>query len=233
MMRAVRFAARFGFAIEAATWEAICDEKDSITRISIERITAELARILTEGGAVRGMEMLRDCGLLAIILPEAGSFQILGRLRAPGFELALASVLLNDNRGVGRLRLSNGESERVLAFIANHPKFDALSEMKISAQKRFLRMNDFDQQLELYRAAVCADARYDYVRHLRDSMTDEMLWPKRLLNGEDLKTLGVPQGPRFSEILTRLEDAQLEGRVTSRAEAEAFVKDHNFIQPQS
>ena len=224
MMRAIRFAARFGFSIEPRTWDAIRAERESIARISTERITAELARILTEGGAARGMTMLRECGLLDVILPEAGSFEVLGRLRSPGFELALASILLDDYRGVDRLRLSNEERARVLAFIANHRRFGQLREMRLSERKRFLRMRDFDQQLELYRAAVSGDARYEYVRSLRESMTDEMLWPPRLLTGDDLKELGVPAGPRFAELLNALEDAQLEGRVTTRAEAEALVK---------
>lgn len=224
MMRAIRFAARFGFAIEAGTWAAIRAERDSIGRISSERVTAELARILTEGGASRGMALLRESGLLAIVLPEARNFEVLARLRSPEFELALASILLEDDRGVERLRLSNEERNRVLTFIANHPRFGQLGAMSLHQQKRFLRMKDFDQQLELYRAAVSCDARYDYVRALRESMSDEMLWPPRLLTGEDLKELGVPAGPQFADLLKGLEDEQLEGRVTTRAEAEALVK---------
>ncbi len=224
MMRAIRFAARFGFSIEPLTWAAIRAENESIARISVERITAELTRILTEGGAARGMTMLRECGLLGVILPEAGSFETLGRLRSPGFELALAAILLDDNRGLDRLRLSNEERARVLTFIANHPRFGQLGEMSISARKRFLRMKYFEEQLELYRAAVSGDERYANVKSLRESMTDEMLWPTRLLTGDDLKELGVPAGPKFAELLTAIEDAQLEGRITTRAEAEALVK---------
>ena len=233
MMRAVRFAARFGFEIEADTWEAIREQKARIAKIAAERITSELARILTEGGAASGMAMLRECGLLDFILPEAGPLDILGRLRSPEFEQALASVLLNTLPQtldaalamVERLRLSNEESTRVLSFIANHRRFGQLGEMSVSERKRFLRMKDFDQQLELYRAAVSGDARYEYVRSLRDSLTDEMLWPRRLLTGDDLKELGVPEGPRFAQLLTALETAQLEGKISMRAEAEALVKE--------
>jgi hypothetical protein len=223
MMRAIRFAARFGFEIEPDTWKAIHAERESIARISAERITGELARILTEGGAARGMALLRECGLLDLILPEARGFEVLARLRSPGFELALSSILLDDPGGVNRLRLSNDERSRVQTYIANHPRFGQLREMSVSGQKRFLRMKDFAAQLELYRAAVSGDARYEYVKELRESMTDEMLWPPRLLTGDDLKELGVPSGPRFAELLNALEDAQLEGRAGTREEAVAFV----------
>jgi len=71
MMRAVRFAARLGFHIEAATASAIRAHAAEIRKIAPERVRDELSRILTEGGAGRGMEMLDELGLLAEILPEA------------------------------------------------------------------------------------------------------------------------------------------------------------------
>ncbi|MGH7769649.1 MAG: HDIG domain-containing metalloprotein, partial [Candidatus Binatia bacterium] len=48
----------------------IRDEAAEITRVSWERIGEEVTRILTEGGARRGFEMLDECGLLTAILPE-------------------------------------------------------------------------------------------------------------------------------------------------------------------
>ncbi len=71
MMRAVRFAARLGFAIDPATSAAIRRHAAEIHQVSAERIRDELTRILTEGGARRGFEMLYDLGLLAQVLPEA------------------------------------------------------------------------------------------------------------------------------------------------------------------
>jgi len=228
MLRAVRFAARFGFSIEECTWQAMVAQRESIRKVSAERVLGELSRILTEGGAAAGMQMLRDAGLLEIILPEAGTLDVLGRLRAPGFELALASVLLQAGEQVEvcleRLRLSKESAARVAAFVLNHPRFSGLESMPLSVLKRFLRMKDFDQQLELYRATVDGDDRYQRVRALRASMTDEMLWPARLLQGADLKAMGVPADARFSKLLTQIEDAQLEGSVSTRAEAEAMVR---------
>ena len=64
MLRAIRFAARFGFEIEPATLAAIQKLHQRITRVSPERIRDELVRILTEGGARRGFELLDASGLL-------------------------------------------------------------------------------------------------------------------------------------------------------------------------
>ena len=70
LLRAVRFAARFGFTIEAATLDSMRAAAPSIERIAPERICAELTRILTEGGARRGFELLDETGLLHHVLPE-------------------------------------------------------------------------------------------------------------------------------------------------------------------
>src|ERR1700730_13715032 len=70
MLRAIRFAARFGFEIEPGTLAAIQKLHGRIERVSPERIRDELVRILTEGAARRGLELLDASGLLSDILPE-------------------------------------------------------------------------------------------------------------------------------------------------------------------
>jgi poly(A) polymerase len=70
MLRAVRFAARLDFTIDPATAAAIRAHAAEVLVVSPERIREELTRILTEGGARRGFEMLDDLGLLAHVLPE-------------------------------------------------------------------------------------------------------------------------------------------------------------------
>jgi poly(A) polymerase len=71
MMRAVRFAARLDFQIDPVTSAAIRRHTAEIAQVSAERIRDELTRILTEGGAHRGFQMLFDLRLLAEVLPEA------------------------------------------------------------------------------------------------------------------------------------------------------------------
>jgi poly(A) polymerase len=70
ILRAVRFATRLGFTIEPATWEAMQRSAPSIARIAAERIGEEHVRILTEGGAARGLDLLVQSGLAAAVLPE-------------------------------------------------------------------------------------------------------------------------------------------------------------------
>jgi poly(A) polymerase len=70
MIRAVRFAARFYYAIEGRTSAAIQQLAPDICQVSAERIRDELTKLLTEGAARRGFELLDETRLLPEILPE-------------------------------------------------------------------------------------------------------------------------------------------------------------------
>jgi poly(A) polymerase len=70
MLRAVRFAARFRYEIEAETFRAIRRHAKEIQQVSAERIREELTKMLTEGAARAACELLDTCWLLPIVLPE-------------------------------------------------------------------------------------------------------------------------------------------------------------------
>src|ERR1019366_482528 len=127
MLRAVRFAARFGFEIEPATLAAIQKLHAQILRVSPERIRDELVRILTEGGVWTHTLIMLDglrapspalaLGVLLHDVGKPGTFRVADRIRFDGHvELGerIAREILN------RLRFSNAEIDQVIALIANH-----------------------------------------------------------------------------------------------------------------
>jgi poly(A) polymerase len=273
MLRAIRFAARFGFEIEPATMAAIRKLHDRITRVSPERVRDELVRILTEGAARRGFELLDASGLLHDILPEVAAMKgvaqppefhpegdvwihtlmMLEGLQSPTATLALG-VLLHDvgkpgtfriaerirfdghvelgekiARGIlTRLRFSNAEIEQVIALVANHMRFGHVHEMRESKLKRMLRMDRFDEHLELHRLDCSAShgnlENYNFAKSKLEQLPPEELRPARLLTGRDLIEAGYPPGPDFTRMLEMAEDAQLEARIHSTAEALELVK---------
>lgn len=75
MMRAVRFAARLGYAIDPRTMTAIRELAHEIHQVSRERIRDELDKMLTEGHARRSLELLDATGLLVEVLPEIGALK--------------------------------------------------------------------------------------------------------------------------------------------------------------
>ena len=70
LLRAIRFAATFGFQIEPQTWQAILENAGDIHVVSAERIREELVRILTAPTRTAGFDLLVESGLMAQILPE-------------------------------------------------------------------------------------------------------------------------------------------------------------------
>jgi len=70
MLRAVRFAARFRYQIDPATFEAIRALRSEIHQVSRERVRDEIVKMLTEGHARRAFELLDQTGLLKEVLPE-------------------------------------------------------------------------------------------------------------------------------------------------------------------
>jgi poly(A) polymerase len=277
MMRAVRFAARFGFEIEAATFRAIRRHVAEIHQVSPERLREELTKMLTEGAARRAFELLDETWLLQQVLPEIGAMKgveqpaqyhpegdvwIHTRLmleelpkgasptlawgvllhdvgKPPTFQSAKDTgdrIRFNNHVEVGarmaeaicrRLRFSNEETEQILALVDNHMKFGAVEEMRASTLKRFVRLPHFEEHLALHRLDCLSSHRnldsYEFVRQFLEKTPPEQVRPARLLCGDDLQDMGFQPGPLFAQILQSLEDAQLEGQVKTREEAEDFV----------
>jgi poly(A) polymerase len=99
--------------------------------------------------------------------------------------------------------------------------------MKPATLKRFLRHDDFPELLELHRLDCLGSSgrlgTYDFARQQWTSLTPEELRPTPLATGRDVMALGVAPGPRIGEVLRALEEEQLEGRLTTREEALAWL----------
>lgn len=272
MLRAVRFAARFGFAIEPATMQAMQAEAATIGQVSNERVRDELTKMLTEGRAKRAFELLDDSGLLEHVLPEVAAMKgvqqppewhpegdvwvhtllLLDKLE-PGAKATLAwSALLHDvgkpptyrapqpddarprirfngHAEVGatmaravlnRLRFSNEETAQIVALVANHMRFGDVDKMRASTLKRFFRLDDFEEHLALHKLDVTSShnllGMYDLAKSAYEAAPVEAYRPALLLTGRDLIDAGLKPGPRFKGLLRDLEDAQLEGSITTR-----------------
>jgi poly(A) polymerase len=166
---------------------------------------------------------------LGALLHDVGkppTFRVADRIRFDGHVeegVRLAHQILT------RLRFSNDEIGQVEALVANHMKFKDLPNMKQSTLKRFLRMPDFLEHLELHRLDSMASNQklesYELARKTLNEFPDEHLKPAPLVTGTDLIAAGYRPGPIFSAILTAVEDAQLEGRIHTAGEGLALVRE--------
>ncbi len=275
MLRAVRFAARFEYAIEPATMASIQEFPAQIHQVSRERVRDELTKMLIEGHARRAFELLDETGLLHEALPEIEAMKgveqppefhpegdvfvhtllLLENLlqpcpptlawggllhdvgKPPTFRRAPDRIRFDSHVDVGvkmaeaicrHLRFSNGDTEQIRALVDNHMRFGDVEKMKASTFKRFVRLPRFDEHLELHRLDCMASHRklrmYDYTRQKIAELTPEGIHPKPLVNGDDLVAAGYSPGPQFKEILSAVEDAQLEGNLYSKDQAIRFVR---------
>jgi poly(A) polymerase len=127
-----------------------------------------------------------------------------------------------------RLRLSNDDTEQILALIANHMRFKDVEQMRPATLKRFVRLPRFDEHMELHRLDCSSSNRrlgaYQFVAKLLAETPPEQIRPSKLLTGDDLVEMGYRPGPLFTQILACLEDAQLEGKVTTADQARLYIR---------
>jgi len=111
--------------------------------------------------------------------------------------------------------------------VANHMRFAHVESMRKATLKRFVRLPNFDEHLELHRLDCLASHShldsYGFVERFLEETPPEEVRPRRLLTGDDLLEMGYHPGPQFARILSRVEDAQLEGQITTTQEAKEFV----------
>jgi putative nucleotidyltransferase with HDIG domain len=275
MLRAVRFAARFGYEIEQKTFAAIRELAPKIHQVSNERVRDEILKMLTEGKPRQAFELLNETRLLEEVLPEIKKMQgvqqppeyhpegdvwvhtlmlleglpagcsktlALGVLlhdvgKPPTFRVAPDRIRFDQHAEVGtrmaeqichRFRLSNEETEQVCALVANHMRFADVMRMKDSTLKRFFRLPKFEEHLELHRLDCMSSHRdltlYAFTREKLAGMKAEQIHPAPLITGKDLIAAGYTPGPLFKELLTAVEDAQLEGAIHTKEEAMGLVR---------
>ena len=127
-----------------------------------------------------------------------------------------------------RLKYSNVEIERVVSLVRQHMVFKDTQKMRKATLKRFLRQPHFEEHLSLHRIDCMAShgslSNLEFCLEELGKQPAQQLRPVPLITGEDLIKLGLKPGPRFKDLLTQVEDAQLEGTLNSREEAMEFVK---------
>lgn len=275
LLRGVRFAARLGFEIDPATFDAMRTLAPKCIETSAERVRDELLKLLTEGHAKRAFELLDETGMLEHVLPEimpmkgcaqppeyhpegdvfVHTLLLLDQLHDASPALALSALLhdvgkpptqtfedrirFNLHEKVGarmteaicrRLRLPNDIAERATWLVENHMRLAATPEMRESKRKRFVREQGFDELMALGRmdclASHCDITHIAWIAEYRANLKPDEIRPTPLINGRDLIALGYTPGPQFKEILTAIEDLQLEGGLHSRDKALAYLREH-------
>ena len=229
ILRGVRFASVLGFAIEENTSRAIHAQTPLLAKVSIERISAELAKLLCGAGAAEVLTAFRD--LLAFLLPELPEVSLDTRLQAlasvprePALRLA---VLLADlppheaGKLLRRLRMENKLSLQVTALIRE--------------QRTLLTCTDTPCLLRLFRKfpPELAEALLTLTEALHGTSMAQMRGRVESLlasspclsvaqlavGGKELMELGIPAGEKMGEALQMLLEGVTDGKWENSREA--------------
>jgi len=242
MLRAVRFSAQLGFAIESSTWSAVCGNAEKIAKISGERIAMELEGILVHPNRAVGASMLIESGLAKVIFPgfageqAKSAISVLSQMRRKvDFALAIACFFAGCEtdfavRSCQILKLSRSRNKHIKFLLANRGRL-LNEQMSLAELKKLLAQPYFWDLYELQRAIQKASghgrknvAALIALRNRINELGDIELQPEPLLNGHDLIRLGAVPGPALGQLAEEMYIAQLEGTLSTAEQAGRWAK---------
>ena len=145
MLRAVRFAATYDLRIDPDTMSAISHHRHQLNQVSAERIAAELRRMLSHGSRSTSMSLLRDSGLLPVVLPE--------RFAAADSDTARTGILNDESHVLQALELLvSSRFESALALILATLRSDEADSLSrrvstIRSQCRLLKLSNKETEM--------------------------------------------------------------------------------------
>lgn len=244
MLRAVRFAARFGFEIEDSTRRAVKNNAAGVAQVSGERVAAELQKMLSAQRAFWSMQECFELRLLEVVLPAVAESwpQVSENIRSMFTEITEAdwktklTVLLACSHAAehvdasvaelkSRFKLSNNDTEAIRFALAVQKVLREAQCLPWSQLQPWLVHEHMGTALALYQATCSVGGNPQTLHWLREKLqlpADELNPPPWLL-GKDLIALGVKPSPRFKEILKRARELQLDKQLPNREAALAWA----------
>ena len=236
MMRALRFAAAYGFQIAPETADAIHQNAQRLRNIAPERICVELCKLLCGSGAG---EILRQYGdVIAVIIPElqpcgtscpsAGAVEgYTGTDRAVKLALLLHPLAEECvERALKGLRL-DAHTQKNAAQLVQHQN-DAIEPDAKSIRRWLNRLGteQFARLVEVQRAMARGDgerlSRLDAARDMEQEIVASgqcFSLDTLAVTGEDLLALGIPPGRELGRSLERLLMAVIDGKLPNERDA--------------
>jgi len=241
MIRAVRFAVRLGFRIAPATRQAVARHAAKIASISGERICDELSKMLAAPSAGEAVTLLGKLSLAAAILPElvdAGLWasavqRVHAVARRHDLTLAMGALLMDLPPAAIRKRLrawgaSNDLRDSLCFLAANRDAWREAVEMPLCDFKRLVAAPDFPHLRTLWRIREEAETgRRTHARRITrriGSIDPAQIAPDPLLTGDDLRKMGMREGPALGTVLHTVYNAQLNEEISTRRDARSLAE---------
>jgi tRNA nucleotidyltransferase (CCA-adding enzyme) len=220
IIRAARFAARFGYIIDSSTLLGVKNSLDTLKKVSKERISDELRKILMAAYPSLGLQWLSICGALSIICPNlmeqaANSFFPLTGNYSGKLETRLALMysfvpVKTAQQELMDLKFSNKEIERVIFLLETLKCYDGKDYRRFMARFKNEAPDAWEQALSQFKTLT--EAHGASIQDWLDQHRDVKVWARKELaiNGNDLIEMGIKPGPEIKSILNGCYDEILE-----------------------
>lgn len=234
--RALRYEQRLDFRIEPSTLKLLKRHIAMLATVSGDRIRHELELVLKEAIPEKALSRADKLGVLAEMHPslktDARLSSVFSRARMrfsgspppPLYLTLLAYHLTKDEIGqlIAYLRLPKSYSRVLEDTIAIKGKAEELSVQGLAPSRIYTLLHGYSSTALTANSlaldsTTAAEHIELYLNVLRNVQT--------ALSGDDLKGLDIPEGPRVKEMLQRLREARLDGKVASKKDEETMVRD--------
>jgi tRNA nucleotidyltransferase (CCA-adding enzyme) len=233
--RALRYEQRLDFRIEPSTLKLLKRDIAMLATISGDRIRHELELVLKEAIPEKALSRADKLGVLAELHPslKADSWlsSVFSRARLlcsgspppPLYLALLAYHLTSDEIGqlTAYLRLPKSYSRVLEDTTAIKGKAEELSVHGLAPSRLYALLHGYDSTaLTANSLALDSTIAAEHIELYRNVLRNV----QTALSGDEIKGLGVPEGPRVNKMLQRLREARLDGKISSKREEEEMVR---------
>ena len=234
--RGLRYEQRLNFQLEANTLQLLKRDIPMLDTISSDRIRYELECILQEEHPEKVLHRAEELNVLQRLHPAlkgngwlAERFEQARQLSAPnlppvGLYLALLAYPLSNEENeqlILRLRLSKSLSQTLRDTNSLKTKLQSLADPELTPSGIYRHLHGYSPLAITATSLACDSPR---ARQHIQLFLIKLRYIKPALTGDDLKRMGIAPGPRIKEILQRLHEARLDGKVTSKKGEEGLVR---------
>jgi tRNA nucleotidyltransferase (CCA-adding enzyme) len=234
ILRAIRYEQRLGFKLDAETEKLLRHNVAMLDTISGDRIRHELEVILKEDEPERALRRAEELGVLSQLHPLlkgngwlsktfAKARQIGKRTSLPALYLCLLIYNLTEKANeqfISRLNFSKNSAQAMNHTLQIKAELNKLAKPHVKSSDIYQLIHGYSAPAIQANALASESLIASQQLHL---YLTKLRYVKPILNGEDLKKMGIPSGPEIGEILSALQKARLDGEVKTRKDEEKLI----------
>ncbi len=235
--RGLRYEQRLDFQLEPTTLKLLKRDIPMLDTISSDRTRYELECILKEERPEKVLRRTEELGVLSKLSPTlkgngwlTEKFEQARQLSSPnppplGLYLALLVYPLTNEEIeplISFLRLPKALAQTLRDTISLKAKLPFLTNPKLTPSSIYRLLHGYSLQAVTANSLACDSP---VARQHIQLFLDKLRYVKPALTGNDLQKMGIAPGPQIKEILQRLHEARLDGKVTSKKDEVELVKE--------